>query len=168
MLAGSWSTLDGFFATPIEEQVERHALRRGNLIFNDVPEEGGVDSEEEGGGEDGEEHDEEQGEEGEAGRNRATEVKWSVPDGFKVADEPALLDGSLIGSYVYMRWETYGWQLGKITAQITQSTPRLFKNFNYRVTWAVDGGKGPTKLAVESYAYGADARYNSWVILTPT
>ena len=39
------------------------------------------------------------------------------------------------------------------------------KKFNYRITWAVDGGKGPSKLAAESYAHGSDARYNSWVIL---
>jgi hypothetical protein len=93
------------------------------------------------------------------------EVKWSIPDGFQVADEPDKLDSSLVGEFVYLRWEGYGWQLGKITGQITSSTPRLFKKFNYRVTWAVDGGKGPSKLAAESYAHGSDARYNSWVIL---
>ena len=40
-----------------------------------------------------------------------TEVKWSIPDGFKVADEPAELDARLVGEYVYLRWERYGWQL---------------------------------------------------------
>ena len=95
-----------------------------------------------------------------------TEVKWSIPDGFKVADEPAELDARLVGEYVYLRWERYGWQLGKITGEITRSTPRLFLKFNYRITWA-DNSKGPSKLGVETYAHGVDARYNSWVILKP-
>ena len=47
-----------------------------------------------------------------------TEVKWSVPEGFTGADEPEKLDGSLIGDYVYLRWERYGWQIVKITAEI--------------------------------------------------
>ena len=51
-------------------------------------------------------------------------------------------------------------------ALITNSTPRLFAKFNYRISWA-DNSKVPSKLGVESYAYGADARYNSWVILKP-
>ena len=63
-----------------------------------------------------------------------------------------------------MRWETYGWQLGKITDVIASSTPRLFAKFNYRMIWA-DGQKGPAKLSVENYAYGSAARYNSWVVL---
>ena len=51
-----------------------------------------------------------------------------------------------------MRWEKYGWQLGRITDIVTDATPRVFKKFNYRITWA-DGSKGP-------------ARYNSWAILS--
>ena len=92
---------------------------------------------------------------------------WYVPEGFKVADEPEKLDGSLVNKHVYLRWERYGWQLGKITSQITNATPQLFKKFNYRITWA-DKTKGPSKLGVENYAHGADACYNSWVILTPS
>ena len=65
-----------------------------------------------------------------------------------------------------MRWEKFGWQLGKVTAIITNATPRLFKNFNFRVVWA-DGSKGPTKLAVDNYGIGTHASYNSWVILEP-
>ena len=41
---------------------------------------------------------------------------------------------------------------------------QLFKKFNYRVVWA-DKSKGPSKLAVESYAFGESVRLNSWVIL---
>ena len=65
-----------------------------------------------------------------------------------------------------MRWEKFGWRVGKITAVITDATPRLFKNFNFRVVWA-DKTKGPTKLAVENYGFGPHASYNSWVILEP-
>ena len=61
----------------------------------------------------------------------------------------------------------FGWQLGKITDVITQATPRLFKNFNIWIVWA-DGKKGPDKLAVDNYGYGANVRYNSWVILDST
>ena len=154
---------------PLADQVEKHTLRRGSLIFRDVIEEGGGESEDEEGGDEGAMSAEEGGEEGEEGaadRRRVTEVKWSIPDGFRVADEPAELDARLVGEYVYLRWERYGWQLGKITGEITRSTPRLFLKFNYRITWA-DNNKGPSKLGVENYAYGIDARYNSWVILKP-
>ena len=105
----------------------------------------------------------EEGEEG-GGVNGGREVKWSVPDGFKVAAEPETLDVSLIGSTVYMRWETYGWQLGRITDVITATTPRLFKKFNFRLVWS-DTSRGPASLRVENYAFGLDARLNSWVIL---
>ena len=121
-------------------------------------------------GEEGDEGDEgEEGEEGEEGGgvNGVREVKWSVPDGFKVAAEPETLDVSLIGSTVYMRWETYGWQLGRITDVITAATPRLFKyfkKFNFRLVWS-DKSRGPASLRVENYAFGSDARLNSWVIL---
>ena len=63
-----------------------------------------------------------------------------------------------------MRWEKYGWQLGKITDLITNANPRLYKKFNFRVAWA-DGSKGPCKLDTATYSYGSDARLNSWVIL---
>ena len=135
-------------------------LRRGNLIFNEVQEGDGPEGEEEEIEDDGE--DKEDGEEG--GADGFAEVKWSVPPGFEVADEPARLDQSLIGERVYLHWEKYGWQLGKITDVITEKTPQLFKKYNFRVMWA-DGTKGPTKLTVETYAYGDAARHDSWVIL---
>jgi hypothetical protein len=94
-------------------------------------------------------------------------VNWSVPDGFDVAAEPDKLDASLVGQYVYMRWEKYGWQLGKISDVITNKTPKLFKKFNFRLVWS-DGHKGPAALAAERYASGPEARFNSWVILTKT
>ena len=85
-------------------------------------------------------------------------------DGFKVVDEPANLDKSLIGKTVFMNWETYGWQLGKITDVVDRSTPRLFAKYNFRVVWA-DRSKGPAKLAVDNYGGGSTARLNSWVLL---
>ena len=56
------------------------------------------------------------------------------PRGFKIAPEPAVLDGSLVDCAVYMRWELYGWQMGKITGLVTNATPRLIKKFNYRTS----------------------------------
>ena len=50
--------------------------------------------------------------------------------------------------------------------QITNSTPRLFKKFNFRIVWS-DGSKGPAKLSVDNYGHGEAARYNSWVIFEP-
>ena len=41
---------------------------------------------------------------------------------------------SLESRSIYMRWETYGWQLnGKITGVVTEATPRLFKKSNFRL-----------------------------------
>ena len=158
-------------ATEEKDPHAKYVLRRGNLVFkNDTAASSGDEDEEveEGEEEDGEEG-EEEGEEG-AEEMAATpgckEVRWSVPDGFKVADEPKELNKDIIESKIYMRWEKYGWQLGKITDTISSDTPRLFKKFNFRILWA-DGHKGPAKLAVENYGYGTHAAYNSWVILQP-
>ena len=52
-----------------------------------------------------------------------------------------------------MRWETYGWHMGKITGIVTSVTPRLVKKCNYRIVWA-DGSKGPAKLQVKTMAMG--------------
>ena len=159
-----------------EEEKDQHCgntLRRGNLIFKDVTSDGD-DSDSDG---DEGEQDEEggdapdapgearEGEEGQVRSRGVKEVSWSVPDGFEVADEPSKLDDTLVGSSVYMRWEKYGWQLGRITDIVTNATPRVFKKFNYRIIWA-DGSKGPAKLSVENYGHGSDACYNSWAILS--
>ena len=85
------------------------------IIFKDVTEEGD-ESEEEGEEEEGEER--EEGEEVERG---VGEVRWFVPEGFQIAAEPETLDTTLIGSTIYMRWETFGWQIGKITDVITEA-----------------------------------------------
>ena len=90
-----------------------------------------------------------------------------MPDDFKIAPEPAILDGSLVDSAVYMRWETFLWHG-------PNATPRLVKKLNLHYPlaqllhrqWA-DGSKGPAKLQVDNYGHGSHARYNSWVILTP-
>ena len=132
-------------------------------IFKDVTEDGDSASEGEAEAEVEGEEGEGEGEEDEGG-GRIQEVKWSVPDGFQVANEPEALDKSLVGEQIYMRWETYGWQLGKITDIITKDTPRLIKKFNYRCMWA-DGSKGPAMLGVQNNAYGPDAHFNSWVVL---
>ena len=54
---------------------------------------------------------------------------------------------SLVGSMIYLRWKDYGWE------PITKATPRLFKKFNYRISWA-DSSKGPASLRVENCAHG--------------
>ena len=71
-----------------------------------------------------------------------------------------------IGRVVWVvRWETpWGWTLGMITERLTHATPRLFKKFNYRITWS-DGAKGPANLTLDNYSYGTTARYNSWCLL---
>ena len=93
-----------------------------------------------------------------------------IPDGFEVADEPAELNASLVDSHVYMRWEKHGWQLEKINDIITRSTPRLFKQYNFRLVWADgqnfrSGQAKRRKLRIRGF--GPHARYNSWVILKP-
>ena len=84
-----------------------------------------------------------EGEEGQVRSRGVKEVSWSVPDGFEVADEPSKLDDTLVGSSVYMRWEKYGWQLGKVTGIITNATLR--KKFNYRIIWADGSNQGASK-----------------------
>ena len=80
--------------------------------------------------------------------------------------QPQLLDESLIGKLVFIRWESpWGWSLGTIIEKLTkEATPRLFKKFNYRVKY-MDGSKGPANLPLVNYAHGAGAAYNSWCLL---
>ena len=119
----------------------------------------------EGGGED----DEEDEDGGEADREAqedpsAREVKWGLPEGLTVAEKPTKLDDALLGMVILMRWAApHGWAVGKISNQITASTPRLFKNFNYRCTWT-DGWTN-TLLKLDEYKGGASAPYGSWVLL---
>ena len=77
-------------------------------------------------------------------RKERRERRKTVPEGFQVhAAEPDALDKTLIlGSTIYMRWETYGWQLGKITDVITDATPHLFKKINFRLVWADKSKQG--------------------------
>ena len=142
-----------------------HALRRGKMITDEELLQG-EESEE---GEEAEELAEQADGDNEeaAGLDPTTrEVKWaSLPEGLKVASAPLLLDDSLVGKLVFIRWEPpFGWSLGTILDKITNSTPRLFKKFNYRVKYA-DGAKGPANLPLDNYAHGESAAYNSWCLL---
>ena len=70
----------------------------------------------------------------------------------------------------YLNWKDYGWSLGKVTELITKSTPLLFKKYNVRAIWAVEGRlkkkcKGPCMLDLKMYKSGADAQLDSWVFL---
>ena len=66
-------------------------------------------------------------------------IPWRVPDGFKVATQPARIDESAVGRFLYLNWKDYGWSLGKVTELITKSTPLLFKKYNVCAIWAVEG-----------------------------
>lgn len=136
-----------------------HVLRRGNLIFAETQVGGAEDSSDEG-----DEGDEGESDDDEADGANVNEVTWSLPSGFSLAPEPLALDRSLIGKHLFMRWQTFGWQLGKIVDIITQATPRLFRKFNYRILWS-DGSKGPAMLDLSNYGHGVHARYDSWVLL---
>ena len=74
-----------------------------------------------------------------AGLDKPSEIKWSLPAGFTLGKEPSIMDSSLVGQMIYFRWKDYGWQLGQV--YITSSTPRLAKKFNNRIKWA-DKTKG--------------------------
>ena len=92
------------------------------------------------------------------------EIKWGLPEGLKVADKPTLLDASLVGLLVFMRWPApHGWLVGVVTEKFTNATPRLFAKFNYRIKW-FDGWQNHN-LLLDNYLHGPDAPYNSWVLL---
>jgi len=87
-----------------------------------------------------------------------------LPEGLKVAEKPTKLDDALLGMIILMRWAApHGWAVGKISTQITASTPRLFKNFNFRCTWT-DGWTN-LLLKLDEYNGGPAAPYGSWVLL---
>ena len=97
--------------------------------------------------------------------NAVTAVKWRVPNGFTVAPRPPTIDKACVGRFVYLNWKSYGWQMGKVTSLVTKATPRLFKKFNVRVTWA--DGEGCAMLDLKSYKSGEGAPIDSWVFMTP-
>ena len=79
-------------------------------------------------------------------------------------EKPTKLDDALLGMIILMRWAApHGWAVGKISTQITASTPRLFKNFNFRCTWT-DGWTN-LLLKLDEYNGGPAAPYGSWVLL---
>ena len=57
-------------------------------------------------------------------------------------EEPSKLDDTLVGSSVYMRWEKYGWQLGRITDIVTNATPRVFKKFRTTALFGPTAARG--------------------------
>ena len=101
-------------------------------------------------------------------RDARSKFKWGIlPDGLRVAEKPAALDGSLIGRLIYMRWNApHGWLVGTIKEKFDQSTPRLLKKFNYRVKW-FDGWDNHM-IILPNYMSGPSAPYNSWVLLERT
>ena len=89
--------------------------------------------------------------------------QWRVPDGFKVATQPARIDESAVGRFLYLNWKDYGWSLGKVTELITKSTPLLFKKYNVCAIWAVEGRlnkkcKGPCMLDLKICTSRSGAR----------
>ena len=81
-----------------------------------------------------------------------------------MAAKPTALDDSVLGATIFRRWDApHGWCVGKISSKITNATPRLFKNYNFRCVWS-DGWTN-NLLTLEQYAGGPSAAYDSWVIL---
>ena len=59
-----------------------------------------------------------------------------------MASKPKVLDDSLVGKLLLIRWEPpYGWSMGTIAEKITSATPRLFKKFHYHIKYS-DGAWG--------------------------
>ena len=105
------------------------------LIFKDVTEDGDQSDEE---GEEGEEGEEE--EEDSAG---VCEVKCSQSQrASRLQRSQTHLTRLSFLAVPYIRWETYGWQLSKITDVITDATPHLFKKINFRLVWADKSKQG--------------------------
>ena len=53
--------------------------------------------------------------------------------------------------------------MGTIKEKFDQSTPRLFKKFNFRIKW-IDGWENHL-LILDNYSSGPTAPYKSWVLL---
>ena len=84
------------------------------------------------------------------------------------------LDEALVGMIILMRWAApHGWAVGKVTSQITTSTPRGHAS-SETITFAAHGPTvGPVgwtnnMLKLDQYDGGPAAEYGSLVILTKT
>ena len=89
-----------------------------------------------------------------------------------MAKAPAKIDnGSCVGRFIFSNWKDYGGSLGMVKDLIvTAATPRLYKQYNVRVIWAVEGklnrsSHDPCKLDLKAYASGPEAPLDSWVFL---
>ena len=76
-----------------------------------------------------------------------------------------MLDDSLVGYLLLLRWSApLGWQFGTLICKYDQTTPRLFKKFNYQAKYN-DGLLASHMLDLDYYGGGATAAYGSWVLL---
>lgn len=105
------------YYTPAETTSNADAeLARGNLIVKDVPESHDDDTD-----------DDSNDAEDDNCETPVDPVSWHVPEGFTLAPQPECVNSSCIGKFVFMKWEGFGWQLGKISLLTSSGvTPRAF------------------------------------------
>lgn len=134
-----------------------HALRRGRILGEDEV----LDENEQQSENDADEHEEDEQDDAPP---RVVEVKWSqLDEGLVPLEKPSSLGDEVVNKLIFMRWEKYGWLLGTISQRITRDTPRLHSKYNFRIKW-FDGWENH-KLLLDNYEGGANAPYNSWVLL---
>lgn len=134
------------------------ALRRGILLTDAELMEGDANS----GGQVSDSDDDGDGDERQ--HAPANEIMWGqLPEGLVVAAKPTHLGDELVRQIIYYRWKKFGWLIGTIVQKFDSSTPRLLAKFNYRIEW-MDGWENHN-LMLDNYMCGADAPYDSWVLL---
>ena len=165
----SWAAALGARRRLEQDPHARYTLRRGNLIFKDVTEDGSDKDES-----DGEEAD---GEDGKQERERVrTERRELHP---AVGSERCASQSPMVSlSPQSLRHSMTAWLTALSTEDVRladgqdhrdgherHASPRQEVQLPHCVGRRQQ--KGPAKLQVDNYGHGSHARYNSWVILTP-
>jgi len=77
----------------------------------------------------------------------------------------------MIGQYILLKWPTYGWCLGKISACNTNPKRKVSKQIvNFTVFYPNDDSSGPHCLSLDNYNVDIDndSPNHTWLLLEPS
>ena len=104
------------------------------------------------------------------------EAALRIPAGMKVRHAPTTdeLDSrleasdSLVNATIVMKFEHYGWCLGKIIEKVTDRRRRLqSRQVNFIAKFDMDEAPTDLSLEIDDFDTAASADYGSWLLLEP-
>ena len=84
--------------------------------------------------------------------------EWSV-----ISTPPAKLDATLDNSFIVLRWEVFGWALGKIVRFYSRKPKN--NEYNYEVRWIIGSELRDHRLQLKDYSASDDASHGAWCLV---